>query len=112
MLIVAHSSPDPCCSSPSFGLNSGTVSIRGPGAGEVGGLAGPGIGAHQQAIRRVAGSRGTNNTWNAAKDAGSQSAPRRHGRMQLLRTTGFSEQEGDREAHQGEPSQTGGSKNG
>ena len=62
--------------------------------------------------RRVAGSRGTNVTWNAAKDAGSQSAPRRHGRMQLLRTTGCSEQEGDGEAHQGEPSQTGGSKNG
>ena len=32
--------------------------------------------------------------------------------MQLLRTTGCSEQEGDGEAHQGEPSQTGGSKNG
>jgi hypothetical protein len=62
--------------------------------------------------RRVAGSRGTNVAWNAAKDARSQSAPRRHGRMQLLRTTGCSEQEGDREAHQGEPSQTGGSKNG
>jgi len=47
-----------------------------------------------------------------AKDAGSQSAPRRHGRMQLLRTTGCSEQEGDGEAHQGQPSQTGGGKNG
>ena len=40
-----------------------------------------------------------------------QSAPRRHGRMQLLRTTGCSEQEGDGEAHQGQSGQTGGSKN-
>ena len=47
----------PMPSTPSFDLNSGTVSIRGPRAGEIGGLAGSGIGAHQQAIRR----RGTGN---------------------------------------------------
>ena len=107
--------PGPMLMISSFDLNSGTVPIRGPRAGEVGGLAGSGIGAHQQAIcrrgawndlerqvlirlqrqvrvsstplcagvlgkgRRVAGSRGTNVTWNAAKDAGSQFAPCRYG---------------------------------
>ncbi len=35
MLIVAHGSPNPCCRSPSFDLNIGTVPIRVPRAGEV-----------------------------------------------------------------------------
>jgi len=146
MLIVAQGSAGPCFPSPSFDLNSGRVSIRGPRAGEVVGLAGSGIGAHQQAgfvdiaLAREAGAgeiriakegKGLEHSarrWRARQGpkggieehqrhlgcnqgCGFQSAPRRHGRMQLLRTTGCSEQEGDGEAHQGQSGQTGGGKN-
>lgn len=45
------------------------------------------------------------------RDIGSQSAPRRYSPMQRFRTAGCSGEEGDREAHQGQPCQTGGCKN-
>ena len=45
------------------------------------------------------------------RDVRSQPAPRRYSPMQRFRPTGCSGEEGDREAHQGQPCQTGGCKN-
>ena len=45
------------------------------------------------------------------RDVGSQPAPRRYSPTQRFRTAGCSGEEGDREAHQGQPCQTGGCKN-
>lgn len=56
---------------------------------------------------RVAGSTGTKGCWNSAKDVESQPAPHRH-RHAAVQEKGCSKEEGDAEAHQGQPCQTGG----